>query len=76
VYRGDFLKNLTVDENRVTLIFDDKIGPDGGKVILVGTYNEKTMGISWQRLSPNIAEISCRAWKFSVQRVRPSYAAN
>src|ERR1700755_1585102 len=36
-YKGDSLKSLTVAENRVTLVFDDKIGPGGGKVILVGT---------------------------------------
>ena len=58
VYRGDSLKSLSVVENRITLVFDDKIGPDGGKIILVGTYNEKTMGIGWQCLSPNIADIS------------------
>jgi hypothetical protein len=57
-YRGDSLRSLEVSENRITLTFDDKIGPDGGKIILIGTYLADQMGIKWACVSPNIADIS------------------
>jgi hypothetical protein len=59
VYRGESLRTLAVTDNKITLTFDDKIGPDGGQIIFFGEYTpEQNMGIKWNCISPNIADIS------------------
>jgi pilin len=59
MYRGESLRTLVLAGNKITMTFDDKIGPDGGQIILVGEYvPDSNMGVKWSCISPNIADIS------------------